>query len=204
MQVGVLAATFAITVAAGLAAATPPQAQTPAPAASFTADGKLDFPRDYRTWVYLSSGMDMAYTEGGGGQMQMFDNVFVDPAAYAGFQKTGAWPDGTVLVLELRNAQAHASIDKAGRSQGSRMGAEVHVKDAARFRDTGGWAFVGFNGEKPGGVIPKTANCYACHEAHAAVDTTFVQFYPTLLPVSTGKGTLSAAYLEEKAKAAAK
>jgi hypothetical protein len=29
------------------------------------------------------------------------------------------------------------------------------------------------------------------------VDTTFVQFYPTLLPISTTKGTLSAAYLKE-------
>jgi aspartate oxidase len=31
------------------------------------------------------------------------------------------------------------------------------------------------------------------------VDTTFVQFYPTLLPVATKKGTLSAAYLQEEA-----
>jgi hypothetical protein len=30
------------------------------------------------------------------------------------------------------------------------------------------------------------------------VDTTFVQFYPTLLPIATSKGTLSAAYLKEK------
>jgi hypothetical protein len=189
----------------GLGGATLSKAQAPRLAATFTADGKMEFPKDYRTWVYLSSGMDMAYVEGGGGQMHMFDNVFVDPAAYAAFQQTGTWPDGTVLMLEVRDAQAHASIDKAGRSQGSRMGAEVHVKDAARFKDSGGWGFVGFNGEKPGGVIPKTAACYACHQAHAAVDTTFVQFYPTLLPVSTAKGTLSAGYLaEEKARVATK
>jgi hypothetical protein len=196
---------MAVAGVVGLGGATLSQAEPPPPAATFTADGKLEFPKDYRTWVYLSSGVDMAYVEGGGGQMHMFDNVFVDPASYAAFQQTGTWPDKTVMVLELRDATAHASIDKAGRSQGSRMGAEVHVKDAARFKDSGGWGFVGFNGEKPGGVIPKTATCYACHQAHAAVDTTFVQFYPTLLPVSTAKGTLSAAYLAaEKAKVAAK
>ena len=187
----------------GLAAVAAPRAQAPTPAASFTADGKMEFPKDYRTWVYLSSGMDMVYTEGGGGQMHAFDNVFVDPAAYAAFQKTGTWPDKTVLVLEIRGAEPHASIDKAGRSQGSRMAVEVHVKDAARFK--GGWGFFGFNGEKPATLIPQAAACYACHQDHAAVDTTFVQFYPTLLPVSTGKGTLSAAYLaQEKAKVAAK
>jgi hypothetical protein len=194
--------TLAATGLAGLAAATFSQAQAPTPAATFTADGKLEFPKDYRTWVYLTSGMDMAYVEGGGGQMHAFDNVFVDPASYAAFQQTGTWPDKTILVLEVRSAEAHASIDKAGRSQGARMAVEVHVKDTARFK---GWGFFGFNGEKPASLIPQTAACYACHQDHAAVDTTFVQFYPTLLPVSTAKATLSAAYLaEEKARAAVK
>jgi len=124
-------------------------------------------------------------------------------AAYAAFQKTGTWPDKTVLVLEIRGAQEHASINKGGRSQSNRMAVEVHVKDTARFK--GGWGFYGFSGEQPATLIPQAAACYACHQDHAAVDTTFVQFYPTLLPVSTAKGTLSAAYLaEEKAKPAAK
>lgn len=201
-RVRIFSAALAAALVGGLTAVSLSHAQTPAPAAVFTADGKMEFPKDYRTWVYLSSGMDMAYVEGGGGAMHAFDNVFVDPAAYAAFQKTGTWPDKTVMVLEVRDAQAHASIDKAGRSQGRRMAVEVHVKDTARFAETGGWGFVGFNGEKPGNVTPKTAACYACHQAHAAVDTTFVQFYPTLLPLSTVMGTLSAAYLAE-VKAAA-
>jgi hypothetical protein len=187
----------------GLAVAAVSQAQAPTPAASFAADGKMEFPKDYRTWVYLSSGVDMVYTEGGGGQMHAFDNVFVDPAAYRAFQQTGTWPDKTVLVLEVRGAEEHASINKGGRSQTNRMAVEVHVKDTARFK--GGWGFFGFNGEKPATVMPQAAACYACHQDHAAVDTSFVQFYPTLLPVSTAKATLSTAYLaEEKAKTAVK
>ena len=203
MQVRILSAAFALVLAGGLAAAAVSHAQVRGPAAAFSADGKLAFPADYRTWVYLSSGMDMVYTEGGGGQMHAFDNVFVNPAAYAAFQQTGTWPDKTVLVLEVRGAQEHASINKGGRSQSNRMAVEVHVKDAARFK--GGWGFFGFSGEQPASLIPQAAACYACHQDHAAVDTTFVQFYPTLLPVSTAKATLSAAYLaEEKAKAGTK
>jgi hypothetical protein len=202
-RIRILSAALAAALVGGLTATAASQAQAPTPAASFTADGQMEFPRDYRTWVYLSSGMDMVYTEGGGGQMHAFDNVFVDPAAYAAFQKTGTWPDKTVMVLEIRGAQEHASINKGGRSQGGRMAVEVHVKDTARFK--GGWGFFGFNGEKPATLMPQAAACYACHQDHAAVDTTFVQFYPTLLPVSTAKATLSAAYLaEEKAKVAAK
>ncbi|MDQ1388830.1 MAG: hypothetical protein QOF56_2284 [Acidobacteriaceae bacterium] len=48
-------------------------------------------------------------------------------------------------------------------------------------------------------MIPTTAGCYTCHAEHAAVDTTFVQFYPTLLPIAKSKGTLSASYLKESA-----
>jgi hypothetical protein len=46
-------------------------------------------------------------------------------------------------------------------------------------------------------MIPRTADCYSCHADHAAVDNTFVQFYPTLLPIATAKGTFSAAYKAE-------
>jgi hypothetical protein len=48
-----------------------------------------------------------------------------------------------------------------------------------------------------GKLIPETADCYSCHQAHGAVDTTFVQFYPTMLKVAKEKGTLSPAYLKE-------
>ncbi len=73
------------------------------------------------------------------------------------------------------------------------MGLEVHVKDAARFE--GGWAFFQFDGKGNGKLMPQTEDCYSCHASHAAVDTTFVQFYPTLLPVANAKGTLSKSYL---------
>ena len=76
------------------------------------------------------------------------------------------------------------------------MGVEVHVKDS---RFAGNWAFFGFGDGKTAKMIPTTAGCYSCHSEHAAVDTTFVQFYPTLLPVAKVKGTLSASYLKETA-----
>jgi hypothetical protein len=43
-------------------------------------------------------------------------------------------------------------------------------------------------------MIPLTEDCYSCHAEHGAVDTTFVQFYPTLKPIAARKGTLEAAY----------
>ena len=48
-------------------------------------------------------------------------------------------------------------------------------------------------------MLPAAADCYACHLKHGAVDTTFVQFYPTLLEIAKKKNTLSPAYLKEEA-----
>lgn len=186
-------------VSAAVLMAAAAQAQAPGPAARFTADGKLEFPKDYRTWVYLSSGMDMSYVEDMAmGDRHVFDNVFVDRAAYDGFLQTGHWPEGAVFVLEIRGGQGKGSINKKGLFQSDRLAIEVHVKDKG-FKS--GWAFFPFGSEAPAQALPQTSQCNACHEAHAAVDTTFVQFYPTLLPVAKAKNTLSEAYLnEEKAR----
>jgi hypothetical protein len=112
---------------------------------------------------------------------------------------TGSWPDKAALVIEDRGADSKGSINKSGNYQGLKvLGLEVHVKDAGRF--AGRWAFFAFKSGEPAEIIPASAACYSCHAAHAAVDTTFVQFYPTLLPVAQSKGTLSPAYQEERSK----
>jgi hypothetical protein len=37
--------------------------------------------------------------------------------------------------------------------------------------------------------MPKGNGCWSCHDAHAAVEHTFVQFYPTLKVVAKKFGT---------------
>jgi hypothetical protein len=164
----------------------------------YTRDAQLKLPENYREWIYLTSGFDMSYSKAAMAGMQdhhTFDNVFVNPAAYKAFVRTGTWPDKTVLVLEVRGAEGRGSINQKGNYQSTVMGLEVHVKDEARF--PGKWAFFGFDDGKTAKMIPTTADCYSCHAEHAAVDTTFVQFYPSLLPIAKSKQTLSAAYLRE-------
>ena len=185
-----------------------PATKQPAPAAAadvptYTDDGRLIFPANYREWIYLTSGLDMSYAPrfGGGMGHSMFDNVFVNPTAYKAFLHTGTWPDKTMLVLEVRGAGSNASINKFGHFQTTEiMGTEVHVKDD---RLPGKWAFYGFDDPtakpttKP---FPHEMDCYSCHEQHGAVDTTFVQFYPTLIKLAEQKSTLSPSYKAEEAK----
>jgi hypothetical protein len=162
----------------------------------YTANGELKKPERYREWIFLTSGVDMSYspnpTMAG---HSMFDNVFVNPLSYRAFLESGRWPDKTTLVLEQRGAEDPSSINKRGHTQSNEvMGMEVHVKDA---KLEGGWGFFEFDGSGSAKMVNRPADCYQCHESHAAVDTTFVQFYPTLLGLAKSKGTLSAAYQKE-------
>ena len=174
-------------------------APIPAPPATgpeYTSDAQLKLPEHYREWVYLTTGFNMSYNPALSMGHDMFDNVFVNPEAYKAFLETGTWPDKTILVLEGRMGESRGSINKKGSYQsGDVMAVEVHIKDEARF--PGKWAFFGFDDGKTAKMIPQTADCYTCHAAHGAVDTTFVQFYPTLLPIAKGKSTLSSSYQKE-------
>ena len=181
----------------------PPRRVLAAPTAApaYTKNGDMLPPGNYREWVFLTSGIDMSYSAKTAAMPDhsTFDNVFVNPEAYRSFLESGAWPDKTVMILEGREARNKGSINERGHFQsGEAMGFEIHVKDEKRF--PGKWAFFSFDSPSGNGtLIPQGAPCYSCHAAHGAVDTTFVQFYPTLLPVATKKGTLSEGFLKEEA-----
>jgi hypothetical protein len=155
---------------------------------AYAPDGSLILPPEYRAWIYLSTGLDMSYSErpAPAGQ-SVFDNVFVNPSSYQSFLATGTWPDKTTFILENRVAASKGSINVSGQYQTQTLaGIEAHVKDA---RFPGQWAFFHFDNAGKGALIPRPADCYTCHEQHGAVDTTFVQFYPTLIPIAQQHGT---------------
>ena len=70
---------------------------------------------------------------------------------------------------------------------------EALVKDSGA--KSGEWSFYAFSAPRQStpassGAIPRNASCYACHGKNTAVEHTFVQFYPTLLPVARAKVAL--------------
>ena len=66
------------------------------------------------------------------------------------------------------------------------MGIAVEVKDA-RVPDK--WGYFGFDKDSKTAQINPKGDCFNCHDAHAAVEHTFVQFYPTLKPMAKKFGT---------------
>jgi len=172
---GVLPATFL--VSAVLLAS---EAQAPVP--RFTESNQLLRPEGYREWMFLGSGLGMSYNEEAYDEAPDFTNVFIKPEAYRKFINTGKFPDGTVMVLEIRKAGSQASINKHGRFQDRLVGIEASVKDEKRFSEK--WAYFSFIG-KDGEALPQAKPfpidaCWKCHNEHGAFDNVFVQFYPAL------------------------
>ena len=151
----------------------------------YTKNNELVRPENYREWTYLSSGLGMSYSPTPGGH-PLFTNVFVPQWAYREFLSSGKWPDKTMFVVEERESETNGSINKSGHFQTDFAGMGVEVKDA-RFPDK--WAYFNFGATGQSAKANPKEACWQCHEDHAAVEHSFVQFYPTLKPVAEKFGS---------------
>ncbi len=180
------ATTLTLCILACLALLPAVGAQSDLDSPQFTKDNQLVRPQNYREWIYLSTGLGMSYSDRGGWP-GTFTNVFVAPAVYHAFLATGKWPDKTIFVLEERAASSRGSINKGGHYQSDLVGLAVSVKDEKRFEEK--WAYFSFDSVAQTASANPRGACWQCHREHAAVDNTFVQFYPTLKEVAKKLGT---------------
>lgn len=182
LTLGVISAFCLVLLAAA------PEEKSPKP--QYDAKGNLQRPPDYRDWEFLSAGFGMNYSPAPDSH-EMFTNVFVQRWAYEEFLKSGKWPEQSMFVIDERGAESRSSINKRGHYQTDLMGLAVEVKDSAR---SDKWAYYGFNADaNTAEAMPKGNGCWSCHEQHAAVEHTFVQFYPTLKPVAKKFGVYNEA-----------
>jgi hypothetical protein len=181
---------FAIEKGFHVSAAAPAKAALGTP--EFNSDGELVRPEGYRKWAFLSSGYGMSYSQNASDDPDhlMFTNVFVPPADYDYFLAHGTWPEKTTFVLEIYGSQSKGSINQRGHFQTSFMGLDVEVKDASRFPDK--WAYFNFDGDEKSAkaTTPGKNACWNCHDQNAAVEHSFVQFYPSLLSIAKEKKTI--------------
>lgn len=171
-----------------LLAATPDE-KVPKP--QYDEKGQLMLPADYREWMFLSAGYGMNYSPGPGSH-EMFTNVFVQRWAHSEFANSGKWPEQSMFVIDERDAGSRSSINQKGHYQTDLMGVVAEVKDSARNPDKWSYYVFGTDG-RAAEAMPKGNACWSCHQDHAAVEHTFVQFYPTLKVVAKKFGTYNEA-----------
>lgn len=114
---------------------------------------------------------------------ETFHHVYLEPSAYEELARTGEFPEGTRLVLEIHRRAERAPPSLQGYFEGERLAVEVAVKDSEAFEE--GWAYFDFsNGRQASRVFPR-GQCFDCHVEHGARDNVFTQFYPVLRRLET-------------------
>lgn len=158
-------------------------------AALFEGKNTLLRPQNYREWVFVGSSLGLQYNEkepkSAAGGLE-FKNIYIDPTAYRAYLKTGAFPQGTILVLETAAGEAKQEPGIQGSYQKQFTGLAAAVKDRTRFAEE--WAYFSFGGTgakaKAKAEPSAKSACYDCHRQHGARDNVFTQFYPILRPDS--------------------
>jgi hypothetical protein len=160
------------------------QPDSAVPGVEFTPDGKLKRPVGYRKWMYVGTPLTPNDLNGGEAPFPEFHAVYIDPESYAHYEKTGQFRDGTVMVKELIGVGAKEATSGKGYFMGEFSGLETSIKDSKRFKDEpGNWAYFSFGHKYPlKADVAKNAaaSCNECHQASAAKDYVFSQYYPVL------------------------
>ena len=147
--------------------------------------GQIRLPPDYKTkWTHLG---DWAVAKKQGQDPHELHEAYTQPGVVEAFRRSGEFPDGSVLVKEVRNTKA----DKM--NTGHVTWADdlkiwfVMVKDKTnRFPDNpiwgDGWGWALFEAKDP--TKNTTTNyrisCIGCHIPAESTDRVYVQGYPAL------------------------
>jgi hypothetical protein len=161
------------------------QAEAAQGAATYTAKGELMMLKNYRQWVFVGAPVTPNDMNNGKAAFPEFHHVYIDPASFATYKKTGKFPNGTVIVKELAGVGAKSSASGSGYFAGEFIGVAASVKDAKRFaKEPGNWAYFSFMGDDGKALASAkaqaTAACNTCHQQNAAEDLVFTQHYPVL------------------------
>lgn len=155
-------------------------------------NGELVRPTGFREWIYVGTPVTPNDMNNGKAAFPEHHNVYIDPESWAHWKDTGEFRDGTILMKELVSVGSKAAVSGAGYFQGDFIGLEATIKSKKHFpNEPGNWAYYSFSTPdhktltETATALP-AASCNACHDASAADDFVFTQYYPVL---RAGKGT---------------
>ena len=161
---------------AGWLATAPALADDPADFSPYVrADGTISLPADFRSWRYLGT-WSLAGDDSEEGAFG-FHNVFTQPEAVEAYRRTGAFPDGTVIVKEqFGTSTEDMTTGRVSRAQ-KVEGWFVMIKDAkGRFPDhrlwRDGWGWALFFAADPAATVTENykEDCLGCHIPAEATD----------------------------------
>ena len=158
--------------------------ETKGPLPFVDSDGTIHFPRRVREeWLHLGSWGSADLNSADPGQ----HDVYTQPESLEAYRKTGKFPDGAVLVKEVRKIESAHMTTGPVTWAGDEVLWFVLIKDAeGRFPEHGnwgeGWGWALFNvGETAKNASTNfRADCLGCHIPARETDWIYVQGYPQL------------------------
>lgn len=123
-------------------------------------DEGVQYPESFRRWVHVGTGVILPSNNPQMKSEEGMHHVFANAKA-ADAYATGEFPDGSVIVYELREAQQKNGMI----FEGDRRRVDVMIKDANLYKSTGGWRFERFMGDQRTENAIKDAgnSCFQCH-----------------------------------------
>jgi cytochrome c len=145
--------------------------------------GAISFPQDFLKWQTLGAWS----TADENGKANGMHQVYISPRSVNAYLESGTFPDGTVLVKEVRGA-ATAALSTGAASYATDKGVWfVMIKDVnKRFPDNSlwgdGWGWALFEAKDPTKQVATDykQDCLSCHVPAEATDWIYIEAYPVL------------------------
>lgn len=123
-------------------------------------DEGVQFPEGFQRWVHVRTGVILPSNNPLLKSEEGMHHVFANLKAAEAYA-TGDFPDGSILVYELREAQPQNGVI----SEGERRRVDVMIKDSNSYKSTGGWRFERFLGDQhtENAIHDSGHSCFQCH-----------------------------------------
>jgi hypothetical protein len=151
-------------------------------------DGTIHFPGRVRNeWVHLGSWGPASLDSADPAQ----HDVYTQPETLAAYRKTGKFPDGAVLVKEIRKIESGQMTTGHVTWAGDEVLWFVLIKDATgrfpehpNWGEGWGWALFNAGATEKNASTDFRADCLGCHIPARSTDWVYVQGYPNLRAVN--------------------
>jgi hypothetical protein len=134
----------------------------------------VQFPDNFRRWVHVGTGVILPGANPQLKSEEGMHHIFANARAVDGYS-SGDFPDGSIIVYELREAQQKNGVI----FEGDRKRVDVMIKDSSHYAGTGGWRFERFwgNDQTQNAIHDSGTSCFQCHSKANAHGFVFSQLH---------------------------
>jgi hypothetical protein len=135
----------------------------------------VSYPTGYRGWTHVKSMLIFDQNHPLFNPFGGLHHIYVNAKGLSAYKKGGNFPDGTLIVFDL----LEANMDQGAYAEGPRKFIGVMQKDSKKFKETGGWGFDAFEKDTKNSFVKDAGKgCFNCHMSQKEKDYVFSKYRP--------------------------